>query len=72
MFGFMPSSRLKSYAYYITYNKNEDSKLHLACELIDAQLPAWLRGIAINPEKLPSIREVYESQIAQINGEERS
>ena len=40
-------------------------------ELIDAQLPDWLQSIAINTEKLSSIREFSESQVAQINGEER-
>lgn len=72
MFGSTPSGRSKSYAYYITHNKPDGSKLHLPCEQIDSQMPDWLQGIAINPIILPAIRESYESQIANFNGEERA
>jgi hypothetical protein len=40
--------------------------------LSDAQLPDWLQSIAMNPKKLPTIREIYESQIANWNSEERA
>ena len=65
MYGSTPSGCTQSYSYYITHAQIGDKNLHISCPTIDSQIPQWLQGIAVNQELIPSIREVYKSEIEQ-------
>jgi len=65
MYGSTPSGRNQSYAYYITHALIKDKKLHIKCNVIDEQIPQWLQDFTVNPELIPSIRNVYQSEIHQ-------
>ena len=41
------------------------SAVNLQCSLIDAQIPAALLGIQVDPDLLPSIRESYTEELAR-------
>jgi DNA invertase Pin-like site-specific DNA recombinase len=71
MYGSTPSGRSQSYAYYITHAKPNGKKLHIPCDVVDKQIPSWLRGITVNPELVPQIRKVYEAQLNQVTQDER-
>jgi site-specific DNA recombinase len=63
MYGSTPSGRHQSYSYYITHNQVDGKALHVSCNVIDEQIPDWLKGISVNPELIPSIREIYRTEI---------
>jgi len=65
MYGSTPSGCTQSYSYYITHAKIGDKKLHISCPVIDNQIPQWLQGISVDQELIPSIQEVYKSEIEQ-------
>jgi hypothetical protein len=65
MYGSTPTGRSKSYAYYVTQAKPEGQRIHIPCQLIDAQIPLWLRGINVEPELMPSLRNVYRGQVSE-------
>ena len=65
MYGSTPTGRSRSYAYYITQAKPEGQRLHIPCQLIDAQIPLWLRGVNVDPELLPNLRYVYRGQVSE-------
>lgn len=65
MYGSTPSGRYQSYSYYITHSKVDGQALYIQCNVIDKQIPQWLQGMAVNPELIPSIREVYKTEIQQ-------
>jgi DNA invertase Pin-like site-specific DNA recombinase len=71
MYGSTPSGRSESYAYYITHAKPEGKKLRLQCDIADDQISTWLKGIAIDPELVPLIREVYQEEIREAKQEDR-
>ena len=66
MFGSTPSSSHKSYAYYITHANLAGNKLRLQTSIVDGQIDDWLGGITINPDLIPTIREVYQKEIRQV------
>jgi hypothetical protein len=63
MHGSTPTGRSHSYSYYITHAKPLGKKLHIPCDLVDRQIPAWLQGIAVEPTLIPAIRSVYEAEV---------
>ena len=65
MYGSTPSGRSQSYEYYVTHALIKDKKLHIKCSLIDEQITQWLQGISVNQELIPSIQEVYKTEIKQ-------
>jgi len=65
MYGSTPTGRSRSYAYYITQAKSEGQRIHIRCQLIDAQISLWLRGINVDPELLPNIRSFYRGQVSE-------
>ncbi len=71
MYGSTPSGRSQSYAYYITHAKPEDKKLHVPCETVDAQIPDWLRGIAVDAAFIPGIRNIYEREVRKVTTSDR-
>lgn len=71
MFGSTPSGCLKSYSYYITHIEINSKKIHLPWQIVDNQIPEWLEDITIDPAKIPTIRQVYHSEIKRITHEDR-
>ena len=71
MYGSRPTGRSLSYSYYITQTKVNGKKLHIPCKDVDEQIPAWLRGISVDPELVPAIRDTYTREIQQISQEDR-
>lgn len=71
LFGSTPTGRTKSYSYYITHATIDDSKLHISCETINQQIPAWLQGITVNPSLLPGIQKIYREQVSKVASEDR-
>jgi len=67
MFCSTPTGRSQSYAYYITQTKPVGKNIHIPCDLVDEKIPEWLAGIAINPELIPSIQDIYVRQVKQIS-----
>lgn len=65
-----PSGRSRTYSYYITHAKPNGKKIHLPCEIIDEQIPGWLSGINIPTSLLPTIRQVYQSQLKEKSDQE--
>lgn len=65
MYGSTPSGRTQSYAYYITQAKVDGKNLHIRCDLVDAQIPEWLQGIAVDPDLVPKVREIYRAEIQE-------
>jgi len=72
MFGSTPSGKCKSYAYYLTHTKIEERKLRIQTKLVDLQIPGWLKGITIDPETIPRIREVYQNEIRKLTSENKA
>lgn len=66
MYGSTPSGRSQSYSYYITHVPVDGQNLHIHTSDVDKNIPAWLARIAVSPELVPSIRQIYQSQIKQI------
>lgn len=71
MFCSTPTGRSRSYSYYLTHARPNGQKIRVPCETIDAQVPNWLRGITVDPEHLPVIREIYRQQIAGLTQTDR-
>jgi hypothetical protein len=71
MFGSTPSGSHKSYSYYITHTKLNGQVLRLRTEVVDKQIPKWLSGITIDPEIIPIIREIYQTEIRSITAENK-
>jgi site-specific DNA recombinase len=71
LYGSTPTGRSHSYAYYITHAKPNGRALHIACEVVDNQVPGWLGGIAIDPELIPTIRDIYKAEIRQVSSGDR-
>lgn len=72
MYGSTPSGQFQSYSYYVTHTKIEGHKLHIPISDVDEQIPNWLAGIAISPELIPTIREIYQNQIKRITLDEKA
>jgi site-specific DNA recombinase len=58
-----PSGKTKSYSYYITHSKPNGSKIHIPCEVIEEQVPGWMRGISVDPQLIPQIQKIYQKQV---------
>ena len=63
LYGSTPSGRYQSYSYYITLTQVDGKKLHIPCNVIEEQIPGWLAGISVNPELIPTIKEIYRTEI---------
>ena len=72
MFRSTPSGRSQSYSYYITHTLIDGQKLRIPIEVVDEQIPNWLNGVAVNPENIPGIRAIYQSQIRQFTYEDKA
>jgi len=71
MFCSTPTGRSRSYSYYLTHDRLNGQKIRIPCEIVDAQIPNWLRGITIDPEDLPAIWEIYRKQVARATHADR-
>jgi hypothetical protein len=71
MFGSTPSGCTRSYSYYITHAEVSGKKIHIPCQIVDDQIPDWLRSIVIDPAKVPFIQKVYQSEIKQVTHDDR-
>jgi len=63
MYGSTPSGRHQSYSYYITHAKIDGKAIHFSSNMIDEQIPEWLKGIEVDPELIQTIREIYQIEI---------
>ena len=63
MYGSTPTGTKNSFSYYRTKVMFDGKKLRLPTSVIDDQIPGWLDGISIAPNKLSAIREAYQSEI---------
>jgi hypothetical protein len=71
MYGSTPSGRSRSYAYYITHATPDGKKIHIPCDIVDGQIEGWLNGIAIDPDLLPEIRQIYRADVTQVKQVDR-
>ncbi len=71
LFGSTPKGRSLRYPYYITHTRLEGSKFHIRCDQIDSQIPDWLQSIAIDPQLIPQIRQVYVNQVMEVTQHDR-
>lgn len=71
MFGSTPSGSHKSYSYYITHTKLNDLTLRIQTHIADFQILNWLSGITIDPENIPTIREIYQNEIHKLTSENK-
>jgi hypothetical protein len=71
MFGSTPSGRSRSYSYCITHARPGGSKIRVHCEVVDAQIPDWLRSIAVATDAAPVIQELYQTEIDQATQDDR-
>jgi DNA invertase Pin-like site-specific DNA recombinase len=71
MFGSTPSGCTRSYSYYITHAEVSGKKVHIPCQIVDAQILDWIRSVAIDPARVPLIQKVYQSKIKRITHEDR-
>ena len=72
MYGSTPTGRTLSYSYYITNVKLREQILHVPTNDVDEQIPNMLAGIAVDPELIPSIREIYQNQIKRITQDDKA
>ncbi len=66
MHGSTPTGRKRSYAYYITRANPNGKPIHIPCSAIDDQIPGRLQRISVDPEHLPTIRELYQGHLKQV------
>jgi len=66
-----PSGRYQSYSYYISHAKINGKSLHIQTNVVDDQIPAWLHGIAVDPQLIPAIRNIYKSDIQKTTAEDQ-
>jgi hypothetical protein len=71
MYGSTPSGSHKSYSYYLTHTELNGGIFRLPTKRIDDLIPAWLEGITIEPEIIPSIREIYQKEIRKLTVENK-
>lgn len=72
MYGSTPSGSSSSFSYYRTHAEIDGKRLRLATSVIDDQIPEWLKGIAVEPELGPAIREVYQAEIKNKTQDDKS
>lgn len=72
MYSSTPTGHSQSYSYYITHAKLLGKKLHIPCNTIDSKIPALLKCIFVDPERILEIRAVYKRDVrkATINDRE--
>jgi DNA invertase Pin-like site-specific DNA recombinase len=71
MYGSTPTGKYRSYSYYITHANIDGKKLHIPCDAIDEQIPAWLKGISVDPDLVSAIRDVYQKEIEELSSQDR-
>jgi hypothetical protein len=71
MFGSTPSGYSKSYSYYVTRTEVNGKKIHIPCEIVDKQIPDWIKSIGIDLVKVPVIQKAYQTQIKKVTHEGR-
>ncbi|MGD0006447.1 MAG: recombinase family protein [Anaerolineaceae bacterium] len=71
LYGSTPTGRSRSYSYYATQTKVNEKNLHIPCEVVNQQISDWLTGITVNSKLIPTIREVYQTQIKKATQEDR-
>jgi hypothetical protein len=67
MYGSTPTGRSQSYPYYITHDQLDGKRLHVACNVVDNQIPQWLRAISVDTELIPAIRSIYEAEVKKVS-----
>lgn len=65
MYGSTPTGHAQSYSYFITHASIDGKKIHIKTKVVDDQLPAWIKDIAIDQDLIPVLRDKYQSQIKQ-------
>ena len=71
MCGSTPSGYSRSYSYYMTRTKIDDRKVHIPCQVVDQQIPQWLKDIMIDPAKEAIIQKVYQAEIKRVTHDGR-
>jgi hypothetical protein len=71
MFGSNPSGYSRSCSYYMTRTKIDDRKIHIPCQVVDEQIPQWLKDIMIDPVKEAIIQKVYQAEIKRVTHDGR-
>jgi DNA invertase Pin-like site-specific DNA recombinase len=72
LYGSTPTGRSRSYSYYNTLAEPDGYKHLFRTELVDKQIPGWIKRIAVNPELIPDVREVYKSQIKKLTHDDKA
>lgn len=69
MNGMTPTGRSRRYTYYTTVRKVEGKKrFNVPTHVVEEQIPGVLQGLYVHPQVLPGIRELYQKQVATIDG----
>jgi hypothetical protein len=71
MYGSKPTGLYQSYSYFITHAKVNEQKVHIPTSKINKKIPGWLAGIAVNPELIPALREIYKNQMKRITQDDK-
>ena len=71
MYGSTPSGKRQSYAYYRTHAKPRGTAIRLLCEMVEANIPGWLKNVVIRPENIPTIRKTYQAHVSQLTNCDR-
>jgi site-specific DNA recombinase len=71
LYGQTPSGRTQSYSYYFTHTKVDGKSIYIPCEVIEEQIPDWINGISVNPDFIPSIRDIYRREIQSNTTEDK-
>jgi site-specific DNA recombinase len=71
IFGSTPSGYSRSYSYYMTRAEVNGKKIHIPCEIVDEQIPNWIKSVGIDGVKVPQIQKLYQTQIKKVTHEDR-
>jgi hypothetical protein len=63
MYGSTPSGSHSSFSYDRTHTEVEGRRFRISTEIVDEQIPEWLKGLAIDSALLSEIQGTYKSEI---------
>jgi len=72
MYGSTPSGSHSSFSYYRTHTSINGKRLRLSTHLIDHQVSEFINNIAIDPERISEIRNIYEADVKTKTQEDKT
>ncbi len=71
MYGSTLTGKTRSCSYYITHTKVEGKNIHIPCQVVDEQMPVFIKSIMIDPAKERAIQKLYQAEIRKITHDDR-